>query len=280
MKLVMFSKTLKDKDAAGLLETAKKHRLDGFDLCVREGYTVNPGNAGAELPKLVKALAAEGIGVPMVTGPGDLIWPNHPDAEGILAAMSAAGVPLLKLGYVHWEPHSDYWQRVDEIRRAFAKWEKLGEKYGAKIAYHTHSCHGNVRYMGLNCAALMHLVKDFNPRHIGAYIDAGHLAVDGEPFDFGLGMVRNWLAAVALKDVLPHREDAGDEGRVGHHWVTAGQGVVAWSKVFAELHAIGFAGPLSVHCEYEAKDPADFQAKLGPEIAYFRGKVDKAGQQK
>jgi sugar phosphate isomerase/epimerase len=278
MKLVLFTKMLKDKDTAGLIETAKQHRLNGYDLCVREGYTVNPGNAGAELPKLVKALAVEGIVVPMVTGPGDMVWPNHPDAAAILAAMSAAGVPLLKLGYIHWEPHSDYWQRVDEIKRAFAKWAQLGEKHGVQIAYHTHSCHGNVHYMGLNCAALMHLIKDLDPQHFGAYIDAGHLEVNGEPFGFGLSMVKNWLAAVALKDVLPYREDAGGEGRIGHHWVPAGEGVVAWSKVFGELHGMGFTGPLSVHCEYAAKDPADFQAKMVREIAYFRAKVDKAGQ--
>ncbi|MGD0089779.1 MAG: TIM barrel protein [Planctomycetota bacterium] len=276
MRLVMFSKTLKDKDAAGLVELAKKHRLDGYDLCVREGYTASPQNAATALPQLVKALAAEGLAVPMVTGPGDLVWPNHADAEPLLAAISAAGVPLLKLGYVHYEPRSDYWQRVDEVRRALSKWEKLGEKHGVRIVYHTHSCHGQTCYMGLNCAALMHLLKDFDPRHLGAYIDAGHMAVNGEPFGFGLSMVRSHLAAVALKDVLPFREEAAGEGRVGHHWLTAGAGVVAWSEVFAELRRVGFAGPLSIHCEYESQGPEDFQTKLGREIAYFRDKVDSA----
>jgi len=44
MKLVLFTKLLKDKDAAGLIRIAREHRLDGFDLCVRDGYPVNPEN--------------------------------------------------------------------------------------------------------------------------------------------------------------------------------------------------------------------------------------------
>ncbi|MCY3022093.1 MAG: sugar phosphate isomerase/epimerase [Planctomycetota bacterium] len=277
MKLVLFTKFLKDKDAAGLVAVAKKHGLDGYDLCVRDGYVVSPQNAGTALPVLVKALAAEGLSVPMVTGPGDLVRPDHPSAEKILAAMRTAGVPLLKLGYVLHDPATDYWERVAETRRAFATWEKLGEKHGVRIMYHTHSCHDKSYYLGLNCAALMHLLRDFNPQYIGAYIDAGHMTVDGEPFAFGVSMVRQYLAAVALKDVACSREQNGDEGRKHLLWVPAGEGVVAWSQVFAELRRIGFTGPLSVHCEFEAKGPADFQTKMEREIAYFSSKVRRAG---
>lgn len=276
MKLVLFTKMLKDQDARGLIETAQKHGLDGYDLCVRDGYVVSPQNAATALPALVEALAAEGLCVPMVTGPGDLVRADHPDAERIAAAMRTANVGLLKLGYIHHEPGTDYWQQVGEVRRAFAAWERFGEKHGVKIMYHTHSCHGNCYYLGLNCAGLMHLLREFNPKHLGAYIDAGHMAVDGEPFAFGVSMVREHLAAVALKDVLTTREQHNDEGHKKLRWVPAGAGVVAWSEVFAELRRIAFTGPLSIHCEYEAQGADEFRATMEREIRYFAAKLKSA----
>jgi sugar phosphate isomerase/epimerase len=273
MQLIVFTKFLKDKDARGLIDVAKQHRLDGFDLCVRDGYVVNPQNAKTALPELVKTLAAENVAVPMVTGPGDLVRPDHKDAETILAAMNAAGVRVLKLGYVLHDPAADYWQHAAEVRAMLAGWEKLAAKHGVTIVCHTHSCHDHHCYMGLNCAGLMHLLRDFDPRYIGAYIDAGHMTVDGEPFAFGVSMVRKHLAAVALKDVLISRQPNGDEGRKKLDWVPAGEGLVAWSEVFAELRRIQFAGPVSVHCEFETTGPDDFRAKMAREIAYFRRRV-------
>lgn len=124
--------------------------------------------------------------------------------------------------------------------------------------------------LGLNCAALMHLIDGFDPRHIGAYIDPAHMLLNGEPFAFGVGMVRDYLAIVALKDVLVSREPSGDEGKRRAQWVPAGEGCVAWSEVFAELARVGFDGPLSIHAEYQAETPEEHLARLKPEVEYFR----------
>jgi len=168
-----------------------------------------------------------------------------------------------------------YWEKVDHIRRGLEGWVRMAQKYDVRVCLHTHS--GEPRYhMGVNCAALMHLLAGFDPKYVGAYLDPGHMAVDGEPFSYGVSMVRKYLAIVALKDVLLFREDRGDEGGEGRQWVTAGKGCVAWSKVFAELVRVGFDGPLTVHGEYRNDGPEDFRAKLKPEVAYFRGKRDEA----
>lgn len=45
MKLIMFSKMLKEKSPVELVTLAKEWGLDGYDLCVRPGYAVNPDNA-------------------------------------------------------------------------------------------------------------------------------------------------------------------------------------------------------------------------------------------
>jgi sugar phosphate isomerase/epimerase len=275
MRLIFFSKTLKGKTIAELVDAAHEFGFEGYDLCVRPGYAVNPENVSEALPETARQLAAEGLPAEMVTMPTDIVPPEDPSVEPLLSAMDKSGVRLVKLGYAHYGPGHDYWKRVDELRRDFAVWEQLGRRHQVKICYHTHS--GSC--FGLNCAALMHLLKDYDPSCVGAYIDPAHMVVDGEPFPLGVAMVRDYLSIVALKDVLVDREDRGDEGGRGVKWVTAGQGCVAWTEVFAELARAGYDGPLSVHAEYRAASPEEHLALLKPEVEYFRKKRDAISAQ-
>ena len=58
MKLVMFSKMLKEKSVEELAELAQELGIDGYDLAVRTGYPVNPDNAATALPEAARRLAA------------------------------------------------------------------------------------------------------------------------------------------------------------------------------------------------------------------------------
>lgn len=276
MKLVLFSKALKDKDIPGLIEIAHALGLEGYDLAVREGYVVNPDNVREMLPVLRKEFAREGLCVPMVTAPWDLVSPACPLAETLLSALNDNDIRLLKPGYVLCDPRKgeSYWRKVGELRGNLEGWARLAEKYGVKVCYHTHSDF----YLGLNCAALMHLLQGLDPAFLGAYIDPGHMTIHGEPYALGIDMVREYLSIVGLKDVLLQRSDHGEEGGRVEKFVPAGEGMVRWSEVFAELTRIGFTGPLSVHAEYETNTPEEFQAKLQREVEYFRRKRETAGK--
>ncbi len=271
MQLVFFSKSLADHDVDGLIRRARELGVDGYDLCVRPGHLISPDNAATELPRVARRLQEAGLSAPMVTGNFDLLLPDHPTALPILSAMEKAGINLLKLGYSRMDPVGfDYWAEVDRLRRALEGWEKLGREHGVRVCYHTHS--GN--FMGLNCAALMHLIKDRDPAWIGAYIDPGHMAINGEPFDLGLTMVHRHLAIVGLKDAMVTRVAAEDEGRAKSAFVEAGQGMVAWSAVFAGLRRVGFDGPLSIHAECEIRGREEFLAAAGRAAAYFRRRMN------
>jgi len=270
MELILFSKFLNDHDAEGLVERGHQIGIDGYDLCVRPDHPVNPENVGEALPEVVHKLNSGGLSVPMVTGNFDLLYPDDSTAEPILSAMDEADVRLVKLGYFKFDPHGeDYWEKVSEIRAALEGWQKLGEKYGVKICYHTHSGLN----MGLNCAALMHLLRGFDPRYIGAYVDTGHMVADGEPFPFGLAMVCRYLAIVALKDYFVNLKGGNGDERVKREPRMAGEGMVDWPEVFGELERVGFDGPLSVHAEYEKPSREDYLASLKDEVAYFRAQL-------
>lgn len=266
MKLILFSKMLKDKSPAELAALARAWGLDGYDLCVRPGYPVNPDNAPAELPRVAAMFRAEGLDIPMVTGNFDLLEPEHPTAEPILRAMDLADIRRLKLGYFRYDPlKHDYMAEVERIRGAFGRWEALARRYNVRICYHTHSG----QCMGLNGAGLAHLLSGFDPAFLGAYLDPAHLVVDGEDFALAAGMVRPWLSLIAVKDVLLTRVVKNGHGALKRDWVVAGEGVVDWTAVFECLRREGYTGPVSVHCEFHV--PADqFLAAAQREVAFFR----------
>ena len=267
MKLIVFSKMLQEKSIAELVELAQKHGYDGYDLAVRPGHPVNPDNAASALPQAQRQMAQAGLQIGMVTGNFDLLTADHPLAEPLLAAMDSADVRLLKLGYFRFEPQTmDYWEQVDNVRRAFSAWERLASIYNVKICYHTHSHY----CMGLNAAALMHLLRDFDPAYLGAYLDPGHFAVDGEPFDFGLAMAREHLSILSVKDVLVQRVEKNGHGAAKALWVAAGEGIVDWTAVFSELRRIEYDGFLSIHCEYDIDDEDDWFETFVREVAFFR----------
>lgn len=267
MKLIVFSKMLQEKSIAELVELAQKHGYDGYDLAVRPGHPVNPDNAASALPQAQTQMKQAGLQIGMVTGNFDLLTADHPLAEPLLAAMDSADVRLLKLGYFRFEPQTmDYWEQVDNVRRAFSAWERLASIYNVKICYHTHSHY----CMGLNAAALMHLLRDFDPAYLGAYLDPGHFAVDGEPFDFGLAMAREHLSILSVKDVLVQRVEKNGHGAAKALWVAAGEGIVDWTAVFGELRRIDYDGFLSIHCEYDIDDDEDWFDTFVREVAFFR----------
>jgi len=273
VQLIVFSKLLKDRSIPELIDLAHSHGYDGYDLCVRSGYPVSPEDAALTLPTAVRQLAAAGLSVPLVTGPTSLTDPRQPEAENLLAALADAGVPRMKLGYFRFDPAQPYWEQVDRARRTLENWEILGRIYGVQVCYHTHS--GN--YLGLNAAALMHLLLDRDPAHIGAYLDPAHFAVNGEPFALGLSMAAEYVSLFSFKDVLVERvqldgPSAGSGERHGTGkvcWVPAGEGVVNWMEVFGEVKRTGFDGPVSIHCEFEVS-AEEWLETFGREIAFYK----------
>ena len=64
-------------------------------------------------------------------------------------------------------------------------------------------------------------------------------------------------------------------GAAQNEWVEAGQGMVDWSTVFADLERINFAGPLSVHCEFHCA-PEQFLAAVQREAGFFKAQRELA----
>ena len=58
-------------------------------------------------------------------------------------------------------------------------------------------------------------------------------------------------------------------GAAKPRWVDAGDGIVDWTAVFGELRRIGYDGFLSIHCEYDIEEGADWFETFVREVAFF-----------
>lgn len=266
MRLIYFTKFDPQLDAAALGEKAQRLGVDGLDLAVRAGHAINPENVGGALPAARKVWEKQGVWCPLVTGGTDLVDPKSGEAERLFAACGEAGVGLVKIGYWRYQAGEDYWGQVDRIRGALEGFARLGERAGVKACYHTHS--GG--YYGSNCAGMMHLLRGLDPARVGAYLDTGHLAVEGEDFGQGLAMVGSFLSAVAAKDLRKRAEPGGDPPRWRGEHVKLGAGFFNWREGLAALREVGFAGPLSVHGEYSQADAATRDRWVTEDVQFLK----------
>jgi sugar phosphate isomerase/epimerase len=262
MAYVFFSKTLRGQSVDELIESLRRMGADGVDLAVRPGYVVDPDNAARELAPAAAKVRAAGLSIPMVTAPTDLNDPSIAYADPLFRACGEAGIGLLKLGYWPY-PGKGYWQAVEAMKRDVAGFAKLGTRFGVKPCLHTHSG-GN---LALNASALMHVLGDFGPREVGAYIDPAHLAVCGEPIAMALDMAADWLAIVSAKDAVKGRSD---DGAVPMRVVPVGEGFVNWASTMTWLVRRGFAGPLSFHSEWKSPNVEHLLTQTTKDIAYLR----------
>lgn len=254
MRFVYFTKTLQSLDVAGLIAFCKDVGLEGVDFAVRPGYPVTPENATAELPKAARTFKDAGLVIGLVTAPTGLNDPDSKHAQSLFEACGKSGVPAIKIGYFPYRGKFD--PELAEARKKLAGFAKLAEKTGVKACYHTHS--GN--NLGGACAALRMLLADFDPHHIGAFVDTGHTAINGGPIRLELDMIRPWLSLLAIKDMAWQNTKQGWRSEV----VPVGRGIVRWQEVGQGLKDVGFDGTVSVHGEYEAKDLAE-RTKLAKE---------------
>jgi sugar phosphate isomerase/epimerase len=260
MRYVYFTKTLQPLTVPELIAFCKDVGLDGVDLAVRPGYPVHPENVAAELPRAAKAFRDEGLTVGLVTAATNLIDPESKTAPALFEACGKAGVTAIKIGYFPYKDRID--DALAQARQRLAGFAKLSARTGVRACYHTHSGSN----LGNNAAGLRLLLQDADPHAIGAFVDTGHLAVNGGPFRMELDLVRSWLSLVAIKDMAWERTKQGWRYRV----VPASEGIVRWDEVGQALKERGYNGTISLHGEYETRDLADRKELAKQELALLK----------
>ncbi|UCC69017.1 MAG: sugar phosphate isomerase/epimerase, partial [Armatimonadota bacterium] len=264
-------KLLKDLGIGQLADTIEGLGFGGFDLAVRPGYPINPENVATALPEAAKEWAARGLTIGLVTTNFDFVDPGKPEVEPLLGACAEVGCRRIKLGYWVYQGEP-YWEGVDRIRKALGGFERLCRKHDVCVAVHTHSG----PYYGSNCAGAMHLVRDFDPRYVGVYIDPGHLSIDGEDLPMAISMVREHLVLVAAKSLAWFRSEEKGAVKWEHRLVPMREGLVDWLEVLELLGSVNYEGPISLHSEYEDLSREELLSVTRDDLAYLKSLLPEA----
>jgi len=249
MQIVMFSKHL---GGLPLPEAGRRIRELGFqgvDLTVRPGGHVLPERVERDLPVAVRQLADLGLAVPMITT--GITGTSDPHAEATAATAARLGIRELKLGYWPYRDPGTLRGQLDAARGAMDGLEALARKHGVRVSIHTHSG----AYLSASAGNLYLILHGRDPHHAGAYVDPGHLTLEGfdQGWKLGLDLLQGYLSMVAVKTFGIFQEPAepGGPARWRHRLVPLRDGIARWADVFATLKKLGWDGILTFHSEYQ-----------------------------
>ena len=260
MQYIYFTKTLKDLAPSALVEFCKETGVDGLDLAVRPGYPIEPANVLLELPKFAAIMKQNKLDIPLVSAPTSLVDAESKEAKSLFEACALAGVPMIKIGYFTYK--GNFSDDLQAARKKLQGFSKLAQQTKVKAVYHTHSGTN----IGNNAVSLKELLTDFDPHHVGAFADTGHLAVNGGPIKMELEILRPWLSFIAIKDILWEQA----KGDWAFKVIPAGSGIVRWNDVSKGIKDAKFQGTIVLHGEYEAASLPNRKDLAKKELAFLK----------
>jgi sugar phosphate isomerase/epimerase len=218
-------------------------KIAGPDLTVRGGGVVKPEQAADELPKAAEAFKEQGMSIPMLTT--NLTSAADPTARPILTAMGQLGIRYFKLGYYHYHELANWEEDIASQRKDLAGLLDLGKEHGVVAGLHNHAGQsiGGALWDGWE------FLKPLDEERVGFFFDPGHASIEGAKYAWKLNFQRisPRLKMVALKDYIWEKSSKGAQTR----WCPLGEGMVNWPEFFALLVKTPFAGPISIHIEYD-----------------------------
>ncbi|MEM2848690.1 MAG: sugar phosphate isomerase/epimerase family protein [Candidatus Bathyarchaeia archaeon] len=263
MEIVVFAKMFQKLPLLEFANIMAGIGFEGVDLTVRPGGYITPGEVGEKLPEAIDLLKSKGLSVPMITT--SIVDANEPYAEETFKTASECGIRYLKLGYWLYEGFGKLKTQIEAARKSLRDIEKFSRKYNITAAIHTHSG----MFLTAEPAVVLEILRDFDPDFVGAYVDPGHMVVEGglAGWIMGMDMLNDKIRIVAVKDFAWVKKDNSWRAEV----VPLGEGLVPWRRVFEILKNMDFKGPISIHCEYDGISLGELIERARKDLNYVRG---------
>ena len=239
---LFFSKHLAELGWDELGRAVKDAGFDGVDLTVRAKGHVSPERAAADLPRAIDAIRAQGVTVPMVTT--ELTSAADPLARPLLQAAAKSGVRFFKTGYWHYTASPDVRAQVARVGDALTGLTTLARECGIELGFHNHNA-----YIGAALWDIAPAMDRLDPKWAGYYFDPRHAVAEGGggAWKAATHLVAPRMKMMSLKDFYWEKTAKG--------WTIRncpmGDGAVDWAWFGRVLGEARFAGPISLHFEYE-----------------------------
>lgn len=227
---------------ADLVKMFAPLKIAGPDLTLRGGGVVLPDRVAEELPKVAAAFREAGMSIPMLST--TLTSAKDVAAKPILSTMGLLGIKYFKLGYYHYHDLAKWESDIESQREELASLLTLARQHQAHAGLHNHAGAG----IGGAVWDAWEMLKPLNPADVGFFFDPSHASIEGPKHTWKLNFQRisPRLSMVAVKDYTWEKTAKGWQTR----WCPLGEGMVNWTEFFQMLAKFPFAGPLSVHIEY------------------------------
>jgi L-ribulose-5-phosphate 3-epimerase len=269
LPVVFFSKHLGELGWADLGRAVREMGFAGVDLTVRPGGHVLPERVTEDLPRAVAAIRDGGSSVLMLTT--GLTQVSDPAARPTMQAADAVNIRLLKAGYYRYR-FEDVRRELRDAAAAYAGLVRLAGEAGVVFAYHNHS--GS--YVGAPVWDMAEMVEPLPAASAAYYFDVRHATVEGGDAGWRLAthLVAPRLRMLAVKDFYWGKRA---DGRWQVVECPLGEGMVNWPAFFAEIAKAGFAGPISIHVEYEpgGRTPVEKQDRMMEAAARDRARIEE-----
>lgn len=256
---VLFTDNLSDLSIAEVCRGAREAGFDGLDLTVRPGGHVPPEKAARMLPEAVAVAMEEGVSIPMISTA--ITSREDPDAAPIFETASELGITRAKLGYWRYEPFGTAEEQIDEAKSKLEGIVELTSRISILPCVHVHS--GRILANGGPLAYL--ILRGFDPKEAGAYVDPMHMTVEGglAGWEIGLDLVAPWTALVGIKN-FRWRESEGADRELETEYTPLSEGVAPLGPFMRYLAQSEYQGIVSLHSEYKGKN--SFQDLSTPEL--------------
>ena len=261
MKYSVFTKPWQNITVDELCKKVSGWGFNGVEFPLRPGYQVEPTNAEKGLPAMAKKMSEYGLSIMSVASSTD---------ENIFAACQAAGVPIIRI-MAGLDLDKGYLSSEKEFRTYLHGLLPLCEKYKVAVGVQNH-----FGPMVFNSMELRHLLKDLDPKHIGAVWDAAHSGLSGEIAAQGLDIIWDKLILVNLKNAYWEAANGPEaEKTVWKPYFTVGRyGMASYQDIIHYLLKRGYTGDICLPAEYTDEKLVE---KLTPEeLKYVKDIVKKA----
>ena len=244
-EISLFTKHLIGLSHRELAAAVARIGVTSIEAPVRLGGHVLPAQVEVELPKLVEALAANGIKISMLTTGINAVSDTTRTAA-VLRTAKALGIKRYRMNWYTYAPDKPLWAQLDEIKPRLRDLVALSKEIGIQPCYQNHSGAKNVGAAVWDMAALM---REYRPEELAWSFDILHATVEG-----GL----SWPNQVALareRMAMAYFKNFRWKGRAVDSCPLA-DGIIDAGYV-KMLKASRYQGPVCLHVEYLKGAPGD-----------------------
>lgn len=234
----LFTKHLIGLSHRDLAAAVAQIGVRGIEAPVRAGGHVLPPQVEDELPKLVAALATQGIRITMLTT-GINAVNTASRTEAVLRTAKALGIQRYRMNWYAYSPDKPLWAQLEEIKPKLRDLVALSKEIGILPCYQNHSGPKNV---GAGIWDMALLMRDYPAEELAWSFDILHATVEG-----GL----TWPNHVTLAQermAMAYFKNFRWQGRAVETCpLEAGVIDAGYVKM---LKAGGYRGPACLHVEY------------------------------